>query len=205
MRINSWSDYLYILFSAIIFAVILRWLFISFYIFPSQSMTPTFAEKSIVIVNKAAYGIKLTPGGRAFFSAMPKRGDLILFVVKEKERLASPETYYVRRVIALENESIEMKAGKILVNDREFEQREAAGLPVGGSSQVYQGPTQVEKWDESLSWIKFKVFNEDKVHFPRQKVPEGHVFVLSDYRVGFDDSRDFGMIPLQNIEGKVIK
>ncbi|MCK6596550.1 MAG: signal peptidase I [Bacteriovoracaceae bacterium] len=205
MRINSWSDYLYILFSAIIFAVILRWLFISFYIFPSQSMTPTFAEKSIVIVNKAAYGIKLTPGGKAFFSDMPKRGDLILFVVKEKVHLAAPEAYYVRRVIAVENESIEIKAGRVFVDDRELGQKDLASPPIGASSQVYQGPIQEEKWNESLSWIKFKVFNEDKVHFPRQKIPEGHVFVLSDYRVGFEDSRDFGMIPLQNIEGKVIK
>lgn len=35
-------------------------------------------------------------------------------------------------------------------------------------------------------------------------VPEGHVFILSDYRTQGEDSRDFGPIPMEDVQGKVI-
>lgn len=35
-------------------------------------------------------------------------------------------------------------------------------------------------------------------------VPDGHIFILGDYRTQTEDSRDFGPIPMENVKGKVI-
>ena len=51
--------------------------------------------------------------------------------------------------------------------------------------------------------IMYPTYARDGIEFPYQ-VPEGHVFVLGDYRTQATDSRDFGPIPVEDIEGKVI-
>lgn len=51
--------------------------------------------------------------------------------------------------------------------------------------------------------IMYPTYAKEGIEYPYQ-VPEGHVFILGDYRTQAEDSRDFGSIPLENVEGKVI-
>lgn len=51
--------------------------------------------------------------------------------------------------------------------------------------------------------IMYPTYAKEGMENPYQ-VPEGHVFVLGDYRTQATDSRDFGSIPMEDIEGKVI-
>ena len=51
--------------------------------------------------------------------------------------------------------------------------------------------------------LPFPTYPKDDTEFPMQ-VPKGHVYVLGDYRTNTTDSRDFGPIPLEDVEGKVI-
>lgn len=51
--------------------------------------------------------------------------------------------------------------------------------------------------------IMYPTYAKEGIEYP-YRVPEGHVFILGDYRTQTKDSRDFGAIPLENVRGKVI-
>ena len=51
--------------------------------------------------------------------------------------------------------------------------------------------------------ILYPTYAKEGLEYP-YRVPEGHVFVLGDYRTQTQDSRDFGPIPMENVLGKVI-
>lgn len=51
--------------------------------------------------------------------------------------------------------------------------------------------------------IMYPSYAKERMEYPL-KVPEGHIFVLGDYRTQTVDSRDFGPIPMENVEAKVI-
>lgn len=51
--------------------------------------------------------------------------------------------------------------------------------------------------------IMYPTYAREGIEYP-YGVPEGHVFVLGDYRTQAEDSRDFGAIPMDDVEGKVI-
>lgn len=51
--------------------------------------------------------------------------------------------------------------------------------------------------------IMYPTFAKEGIEYPYQ-VPEGHIFILGDYRTQTIDSRDLGPIPMDDVEGKVI-
>ena len=51
--------------------------------------------------------------------------------------------------------------------------------------------------------ILYPTYAKAEITYP-YKIPEGQVFILGDYRTQTEDSRDFGSIPLENVQGKVI-
>ena len=51
--------------------------------------------------------------------------------------------------------------------------------------------------------IMYPTYAKEGMEYP-YRVPEGNAFLLGDYRTQTEDSRDFGPVPLNNIQGKVI-
>lgn len=51
--------------------------------------------------------------------------------------------------------------------------------------------------------ILYPTYAKEGLEYP-YKVPEGHIFVLGDYRTNAKDSRDYGPIPLKDVKGKII-
>ena len=51
--------------------------------------------------------------------------------------------------------------------------------------------------------IMYPTFAKEGIEYPYQ-VPDDHIFILGDYRTQTIDSRDFGPIPMDDVEGKVI-
>ena len=51
--------------------------------------------------------------------------------------------------------------------------------------------------------IMYPTYAKPGVAYP-YRVPEGQVFILGDYRTQTEDSRDYGSVPLENVQGKVI-
>lgn len=89
---------------AFILAMILRAFVIEGRIIPSGSMLPTIQLQDRVMVNKFVYRFK-----------EPQRGDIVVF--DPPEALHSKQDY-IKRVIGLPGETVEMKNGRVYVDNR---------------------------------------------------------------------------------------
>ena len=96
--------------------------------------------------------------------------DKLVYYVLELNKLS-----YIKRVIGLEGDRVQIKDGKVYVNGTELKEEY---LPEGTTTKV--------------------VYYNDVI------VPEGCIYVLGDNRDESIDSRTFGCIPLEKVEGKVI-
>ena len=126
-----------------------------------------------VVIEGTAMSPTLADGERWFVTMNPgeiQRGDIIEF------RYPKDETKrYVKRVVGLPGETIEIRAGVVHIN--------GAPLPEG-----YLPPESNNKAGSS---------------FPEKRVPENHFYVLGDNRDNSADSRYWGTVDRSLIEGKL--
>ncbi|HPZ07453.1 MAG TPA: signal peptidase I [Candidatus Eremiobacteraeota bacterium] len=128
----------------------------TFYI-PSSSMRPTLVPNDYILVNEFIY---------RFYE--PQRGDIIVF--KPPTKKDAPD--YIKRVIGMENETLEVKDGKVFIN----------GVPL---KEDYIPPEQAPDYE-----------------YGPKKIPEGNLFVMGDNRNNSEDSHAWGFLPKKNIVGK---
>ncbi len=126
-----------------------------------QSMNPTIAGGDTVLLNELSYKIK-----------GPGRGDVIAF----KPNGSNSSHSYIKRVIGLPGETIQIREGRIYINDNLYLEK-----------NDYQAMT-----DAGLAKDKITLENSE-------------YFVLGDNRNNSQDSRyaDVGNVKLTDIEGKV--
>ena len=187
---------------AVVLALLVRYYIGTPTIVQQTSMTPTLKENERLWLNRWGKTTK----------KLPERGDIITFeapsvtrVPKEEIDLNNPVaiynnepqglfkkfTYYVlengkksyiKRVIGLPGDYVEIKEDSVYINGEKLQEDY---LQTGVITDMIQG-----KWDES--------------YFNNFKVPENYVFAMGDNRTGSTDCRSFGCIPLEKIEGKVL-
>lgn len=93
---------------AFILAMILRSFVIEGRIIPSGSMLPTLQLQDRVMVNKFVYYFK-----------EPQRGDVVVFAPPE---VLNAKEDYIKRVIGLPGDTVEIKNGKVYVNNKALEE-----------------------------------------------------------------------------------
>lgn len=157
---------------------------------PTYSMYPTLVKGDRFLANKTNYK-----------TADPKRGDIIVFISPDNRRWN-----YVKRVVAVGGETVEVKAGEVYVNGQKLE-RESLGKSV-----FYEGQDKVEGevFLERNNGSEYKIFlseadpeDEDVVtEFPQTTIGNNYCFVLGDCRNRCRDSRAFGPIPLTSVKGR---
>ena len=120
-----------------------------------------------------------------------------------------PNTWIVGRIVGLGGDEVEVMGSVLSVNGKSYVSTEACEEarftiqhPDTGS-EVELGCSRVElagSWHFKGSGGQSRKLGDDKVH----KVGEGRVFLLSDNRDVHDDSRDFGAIPADSCDGRVV-
>lgn len=119
--------------------------------------------------------------GQSMFPAM-KDGDLIIGYRLQRE--------YAKGDVIVYTVNGETHVGRIVARENDYVQ-------MGDSGALYvNGMTQSGE-------IIYPTYAREGAEYPQQ-VPEGSVYVLGDYRTNTQDSRDFGAIPIKNVQGKVI-
>jgi signal peptidase I len=95
MKVRNQREIYWPIILAFIFAMFIKLLFVDLMITQGRSMLPTLKPGSLLVVNKAAYGLRIPGLGIYLFRwSSPKPGDLLVFYTPLGER-AVKRCYYV--------------------------------------------------------------------------------------------------------------
>jgi len=195
-RIKNILEWIYCIVIAVVIAILIKYFVGTPTIVKQTSMWPTLEQNDRLILNRLP----------RTFSKMPERGDIITFEAPSNNATGllatdienpiakyenEPTTWwgkfiydvleigkesYIKRVIALPGEHVEIKEGKVYINGEELDE----------------------------PYLKDDVITEPTGVLNDFIVPENTVFAMGDNREGSKDCRAFGCIPLEKIESKVV-
>ena len=110
------QEYIEAIIIAIMIALVVRTFIIQAYKIPSGSMKPTLLIGDHLLVNKFIYGIKIPYFRKIIFPVTdPQRGDIIVFIYPNDR-----SKDFIKRVIGVGGETIEIKNKKIFINGKEY-------------------------------------------------------------------------------------
>jgi len=183
-----------------------------FYV-PSGSMEPTLQIGDALLASKYPYGystaslpiqINLPESGRVFGEA-PKLGDVVVFRWPGDRSQA-----WVKRVVGLPGDRIQLRQGQLFINDRAAELKpDGTGRAEddnGGSERAYR---YIETLPNGVSHEIFKLRDNGRLdNTPEVTVPPGRLFVMGDNRDNSADSRvplregGVGLLPIDDLVGR---
>lgn len=164
---TSWqdtaSDWLVSIIVAVALAFCIRTFLVEPYMVSGNSMYPSLHNRERLVVDKLSY-----------FFTDPVKGEIVVFrFPKDQSR------DFIKRVIAVAGDTIEMRRGKVLVNGNVIE--------------------------EGYTW-KDDPKGKNLSDFRKTVVPNGTIFVLGDNRNNSEDSRfkDVDFVPLKLVKGRAL-
>lgn len=194
---------------AVLLAVLIRTFLYEPFNIPSGSMKPTLEVGDYLFVYKPSYGYSrysfpfgLAPLEGRVWAAEPKRGDVIVFKLP-----SDTSTNYIKRVVGLPGETIQVRSGRLYINGERVE-RESVGLKKVESP--YEGTVTMHEYLETLpGGIVHRIYEESDEgpldDTPLYTIPQGHYFMMGDNRDNSQDSRVshvVGFVPFENIVGR---
>ncbi len=168
---------------AIIIAMFIRTFVIQAFKIPSGSMLETLQIGDQILVNKFIYGVKIpfTNGMTLISIKEPKKGDVVVFKFPE-----DPTKDFIKRVIAVAGDTLEIRGKKIYVNDT---------LVEGEKYAIYR--------DVNIYPDDFRYGDRAKRdNYKKTIIPENKFFVMGDNRDNSHDSRFWGFVDLTAVKGK---
>ncbi len=191
-------DYGRSLFPVILIVFVLRSFMVEPFRIPSGSMLPTLHLGDFILVNKAAYGLRLPIIYKKIIpTGEPERGDVTVFRFPE-----NPKINFIKRVVGLPGDKIRVVGRTVYVNGAKLEQtlvdgnHQTADLRGGYTSNRY-----VENIDEVTHDILLRKGGRGAKGFDGI-VPDGQYFVMGDNRDNSRDSRYWGYVPSENLVGR---
>ncbi len=188
---------------AAVVALFIRQFIVEAFKIPSGSMIPTLRIGDHLLVNKFIYGPRIPfTDARIFTWKEPKRGDIIVFKYPENE-----SKNFIKRVIGLPGDKIEIKNGTLFINDQPVkvtEEGRSDGGEQGFGSPYYPKPELLE---EQLGTVRHQIqylHNQTGYNYGPILVPKDSVFVMGDNRDNSQDSRVWGFVRYNKILGKAL-
>lgn len=189
------GEYLKAILLAVILALLIRSFVVQAFKIPSGSMLDTLLIGDHLLVTKFAYDLKIPLAGSVLEVAEPERGDIVVFLFGQDIPVLSEEPGrwlrcnvpgladdacpkdFIKRVIGLPGDIVEVREKQVLINGRELEEPYA-------------------QFRDASRFIQ-----------PRDKlgplrVPEDKFFVLGDNRDESLDSRFWGFVDRERIKGR---
>ena len=216
---SAWET-IKVVIQALLIAFVIRTFFFQPFNIPSGSMIPTLLVGDYLFVNKLSYGygpysfnfginvfgrdlFKFGPlpfTGRYVLAAVPKRGDVVVFKLPTDN-----DTDYIKRVIGLPGDRIQMRQGTLYINDqpvkRERTEDKFAPADTGVRFPVRQ---YRETLPNGVTYVTLDLSEHSSGDNTGEfQVPPDHFFMMGDNRDNSTDSRfDVGYVPYENLVGK---
>jgi len=167
---------------AVILALFIRTFVVQAFKIPTGSMENNLLIGDHLLVNKFVLGPTTSRLERALLPvADVKRGDVIVFKYPEE-----PERDFIKRVIGLPGETLEVRDKKVFINGTALDEPYAHYLqPVASPSEFHE----VTSFDV-------------RDRYGPVTVPPNQFFMMGDNRDNSQDSRYWGFLPRENIKGK---
>jgi signal peptidase I len=201
-----------VIIQALLIALVVRTFLFQPFNIPSGSMIPTLLIGDYLFVSKYAYGYSrhsfpFSPdlfNGR-ILATPPKRGDVVVFKLPR-----DGQTDYIKRVIGLPGDKIQMKEGRLYING-ELVPREP--IAKAETEDFYGHETAVPTYEETLpGGVKHTIIEiqGDTGFYDNTgvyEVPPNNYFMMGDNRDNSTDSRfppdqGVGFVPFENLVGR---
>ena len=166
-------EYSEILIVALVLALIIRAFFVQAFKIPSESMLETLQKGDYLLITRFNYDIKVPFTDISITSTGdPQHGDVIVFRYPR-----DPSQNYIKRVVGLPGDTIEIREKQVFRNGK----------------AITEPYTRFSK-----PWSRFDGLD----NVGRVTVPLNCFFAMGDNRDDSSDSRDWGFVPRENIQGK---
>ncbi|MSO97336.1 MAG: signal peptidase I [Rhodospirillaceae bacterium] len=192
---------------AVLIALVIRSLAFEPFNIPSGSMIPTLLEGDYLFVSKYSYGysrhsfpLSFMPMTGRVLSSIPQRGDVIVFKLPRDNK-----TDYIKRLIGLPGDTIQVKDGRLFINGQLVERERMDDFVY---TDRFGSLRRVTQYKETLPGGKQHAILEEGDNRPYDNtreftVPQGHYFMMGDNRDNSLDSRaDVGFVPDENLVGR---
>lgn len=167
---------------AIILALFIRAFVVQAFKIPSGSMENTLLVGDYILVNKFIYGVKVPFTDITVVPVKdPQREDIIVFKYP-----GDPSKDYIKRVIGVGGDTIDIRDKKVYVNGKLMENDYAKFSDPRVFSDAYMFPENMLRRD----------------NYGPIKVPEGKLFVMGDNRDSSNDSRFWGFVDKSAVKGR---
>jgi len=165
---------------AVILALFIRTFVVQAFKIPTGSMEPNLLVGDHLLVNKFVFAPTASPLERAVLPMREiERGDIVVFKFPEE-----PERDFIKRVIGLPGDTVEVRSRQVLINGSRLEEPYAHHLfPVGDGES------------DSL---------DVRARYGPVSVPQGHFFMMGDNRDNSQDSRYWGFLPAHYVKGRAL-
>jgi signal peptidase I len=187
-EVREWTEAIVI---AFILAIVLRTFLVQAYKIPSGSMEPTLLIGDHIMVNKLRYGLRMpdslfgfTPlageipyGHYLFHLATVHRGDVVVFVFP-----LDPTKDFIKRVVGIGGDTVQVKNGQVFLN----------GAPMPDPHAHFEvGPGERSQFSP-------------RDNYGPATVPAGEFFMMGDNRDRSYDSRFWGFVKRDQVEGRAM-
>jgi signal peptidase I len=144
----------------------IRYFLIQPFIVKGASMEPNFHDREYLIIDELSYRLN-----------NPQRGDIVVFRYPK-----DPQEYFIKRVIGLPGEKVEIKNGQVFIYNEAFK----------------DGVALDEKY------LSADIKTDANYGISSATLGEGEYFVMGDNRNSSKDSRSFGSVDRSFIVGRVL-
>jgi signal peptidase I len=177
-----WREYGEALFIALVLALVIRAFLVQAFSIPSGSMQPTLLIGDYLLVNKFIYGIRNPFTNKVWIPiGKPHRGDVVVFIFPQ-----DPTKDYIKRVIGLPGERVQIINKKVYINGKLLETSQA----VNNDALLIPSPRYPTE--------------SPRDNFGPVLVPANSYFVMGDNRDHSYDSRFWGFVPMNALRGKAM-
>ncbi len=166
---------------AVILALFIRTFVVQAFKIPTSSMEPNLLVGDHLLVNKFVFAPTAASLERAVLPIRDiRRGDVVVFKYPEE-----PERDFIKRVMGLPGEIVELRNRQIFIN----------GTAIDEPYAHYLFPATAESEGASV---------DVRERYGPVTVPGGHLFVMGDNRDNSQDSRYWGFLPRHYVKGRAL-